>query len=170
MNIFKSLKFALNGILYVIKNERNMRFHMVISVYVFVFSLFFSMSTWKYVVLMLIISSVMILEMLNSSLENLVDLCSKEYNTSAKIAKDIAAGAVLVMCFVSVIIGLIFFTELEAYVRIWFFVCKYPVVIILFVIFSYVSCEYVFLGPTEIKNKLKKIVYKFKNRTSRKIK
>lgn len=170
MNIFKSLKFALNGILYVIKNERNMRFHMVISVYVFVFSLFFSMSTWKYVVLMLIISSVMILEMLNSSLENLVDLCSKEYNTGAKIAKDIAAGAVLVMCFVSVIIGLIFFTELEAYVRICFFVCKYPIVIILFMIFSYVSYEYVFLGPTEIKNKLKKIVYKFKNRTSRKIK
>ena len=170
MNIFKSLKFALNGILYVIKNERNMRFHMVVSVYVFEFSLFFSMNIWKYIILILVISSIIILEMLNSSLENLIDLCSKEYNTSAKIAKDIAAGAVLIMCFASVIIGLIFFTELEAYVKIWFFICKYPVIIIPFVLFSYACYEYIFLGPTEIKNKFKKIMYKFKNKTSENIK
>lgn len=162
MVFFKSLKFAISGILYVIKNERNMRFHTVAGLYVLIFSLFFSLSMIKYVVLLLIISLVLVTEILNTCIEYLIDLCSKEYNSVAKVVKDMAAGAVLIVCTVAVAVALLFFSEPDAYVRMWAFLCTYPVVIVPFLIFSFICYEYIFLGPIEVKNRLKKYFDKIK--------
>ncbi|MBQ3093059.1 MAG: diacylglycerol kinase family protein [Clostridia bacterium] len=162
MVFLKSLKFAISGILYVIKNERNMRFHTVAGLYVLIFSLFFSLSMIKYVVLLLMISLVLVTEILNTCIEYLIDLFSKEYNSVAKVVKDMAAGAVLIVCTVAVAVALLFFSEPDAYVRMWAFLCTYPVVIVPFLIFSFICYEYIFLGPIEVKNRLKKYFDKIK--------
>jgi len=162
MIFLKSLKFAVHGILHVIKNERNMRFHTVAGLYVLLFSLFFSLSVSKYIILLLIISLVLVLEIFNTCIEYLVDLCSKEYNSVAKIIKDMAAGAVLVVCSVAIVVAVVFFSELDAYVRMWAFLRACPIVVVPFLIFSFICYEYIFLGPTEIKNRLTKYLNKLK--------
>lgn len=164
MNILRSLKFAVKGIIYAIKNERNMRIHTVAMVYVVIFSLFFSMNLTKYLILTLIIGLVMMAEMFNSSIENLIDLCSKDYNSTAKAAKDIAAGGVLIVCISAFISGIFLFSEISAYVRMWVFFSSYPIFILLLIFFSFLSYLYIFLGPVEIKNRLKTIINKIKKR------
>ncbi len=162
MNILRSLKFAVKGIVYAIKNERNMRIHTVATIYVLLFSMFFSMSLTKYVILILIIGLVMMAEMFNSSIENLIDLCSKDYNSTAKAAKDIAAGGVLIMCVGAFISGIFLFSEVNAYIRMWVFFSSYPIYLILLVFFSFLSYLYIFLGPVELKNRIKTIIGKVK--------
>lgn len=60
-------------------------------------------------ILLLLIGLVLISEMLNTALENLVDLCTVEYHPLAKVVKDVAAGAVLLLCIVAVLVGLVLF-------------------------------------------------------------
>jgi len=110
VKILKSFKCAAKGTLYTIKNERNMRIHTVISFYVLLFSLFFHLSFVKYAVLFLTIGSVLTLEMINTSIEAIIDICSAEYNSVARIAKDIAAGAVMVSSVVAAFIGIMIFS------------------------------------------------------------
>lgn len=167
MNILRSLKFAVKGILYAIKNERNMRIHTIAAIYVIVFSMFFSMSLTDYAILILIIGLVMMAEMFNSSIENLIDLCSKDYNSTAKAAKDIAAGGVLIVCIGAFISGIFLFSDLNAYIRIWKFFSSYPLCLLLLVIFSYLSYLYVFIGPVEIKNRIKTLIDRLKKRKLR---
>ena len=158
--IIKSFKCAIKGILYSIKNERNMRVHTVIAVYIVAFSFFFNLSFVKYSVLALVISSVFITEMLNSAIEGLLDIISKEYNSAAKIIKDIAAGAVLVASGFAVIVALLLFSNWHIYSHIWMFFHQRPVAIILFLTSVLLSYFYVFLGPVEIKNKIKNLISK----------
>jgi len=162
MNVLRTLKFAVKGIIYTIKNERNMRFHTVAATYVLIFSAFFNMSYFKYVILILIIGLVFMAEMFNSSIEGLIDLCSKEYNATAKAAKDIAAGGVLIICISAVVSGAMMFNEIEAYKRMWRFFYSYPFYLLILIAFSFFSYFYVFLGPVEIKNKFKSIWRKIK--------
>ena len=96
MRILKSFKYAIRGIIYTIRNERNMRVHSVVSLCVIFLSFFFNLSAEKYCILGLVISFVIVSEVINSSLESLIDLCAKDYNSIAKAAKDMAAGAVLI--------------------------------------------------------------------------
>ncbi len=155
MKIIKSFKYALKGIVYAVRNERNMRVHSVVSLCVFVFSLFFNLNKEKYMIIFLTIGFVMAMEVINSSLESVVDFCARDYNSSAKISKDMAAGAVLISAIIAVIEGIYIFGDINGYIRMWKFFISYPWVIfpvLLFVILGYL---YVVLGPTELKNKLK---------------
>lgn len=121
MKVLRSLKYALKGIIYAIKNERNMRIHTTVAGYVLAFSAICGMNASEYAILILTISLVIMGEMFNSAVENLIDLCAKEYNATAKAAKDIAAGAVLILAFASVAVGLILFTKEQAYTKLWAF-------------------------------------------------
>lgn len=164
MNILRSLKFAVKGIVYAIKNERNMRIHTIATIYVIVFSMFFNMSLTEYVILTLIIGLIMMAEMFNSSIENLIDLCSKDYNSTAKAAKDIAAGGVLIVCIGAFISGIFLFSDGNAYIRMWKFFSSYPLCLLLLMLFSYLSYLYVFVGPVEIKNRIKTLIDRVKKR------
>ncbi len=153
MKILKSFKCAAKGALYTIKNERNMRIHTVISFYVLLFSLFFHLSFVKYAVLFLTIGSVLTLEMINTSIEAIIDICSAEYNSVARIAKDISAGAVMVSSIVAAFIGVMIFSDFSAYIDMWAFFRYRKILFMLFVLSIFPSLVYIKSGPAEIKRK-----------------
>lgn len=152
--------------LYTLKNERNMRAHTVAAFYVLIASLFFEFNVEKYAILLLTIGSVMALEMVNTSLEGIIDICAKEYNATAKMAKDVAAGAVMIASIVAVVIGLFLFCNASFCVKMWLFFCCHKVSLLLFMISIFISGVYIHFGPVEMKNQIKygiKFIKKLKN-------
>lgn len=101
------LKHAINGLVELIKNERNARFHLVsTAVVIYVgWKVGFEASEWLWI--SLAVAGVWVAELLNTSLERITDLVSPEQNELAKKAKDYAAGAVLVMAIWAIIVFLL---------------------------------------------------------------
>ena len=118
-NIIKAFNAAIEGVIYTFKHERNMKIHYVIAVVVLLISLFLDLSRVEKMILLLSISLVIVSEMFNTAVEKTVDLVTSEYHELAKIAKDVAAGAVLVVSLNAVAVGYIIFydklTELSGY-------------------------------------------------------
>lgn len=113
-----SVLYALNGIRIAICHERNMRIHFVATIAVIVAAAIFRISKMEWLVLLLTIGAVMSLEIVNSAIERTVDLVTDEYRPLAKEAKDLAAGAVLMFAFISVIIGIsIFFPYMYVFFK-----------------------------------------------------
>jgi undecaprenol kinase len=109
-NIFSSLEFAWTGIVTAIKEERNMRKHLVLGAIVVICGLLFRVSTIEWLFLFLAIFLVVMAEMINSAIENVVDLATDyHFHLLAKKAKDMAAGAVLWISGYAAITGLIIF-------------------------------------------------------------
>lgn len=109
IRFFRSFSYAFAGIKHVVLTERNMRIHLAVALLVIICGFVFSIATYEWLVILLLIGGVFVLEMINSALERVVDLVTKEYHPLAKHAKDIAAGAVLIYAILSVIIGVIIF-------------------------------------------------------------
>lgn len=106
---YKSVKYALEGIVDCIRKERNIKIHLFIMVCVIICGLFFSLSQLEWLICILLFGLVISLEIVNTAIEAVVDLCSPDNHPLAKVAKDAAAGAVLVSAIVAAIIGLIIF-------------------------------------------------------------
>jgi diacylglycerol kinase len=107
--LIKSFGYAWKGIAVAIREQRNLRIHLSITLLVIVAGFYFHITTVEWCILLLCIGLVTGLEMINSSIENLVDLVTREHKPLAGKVKDIAAGAVLMVSVISVIIGLIIF-------------------------------------------------------------
>ena len=107
--LLKSFKYAFEGIFIGIKEEQNMKIHITIMILVIIFGIVLKISKIEWITCILLFGLVISMELINTAIENTVDLITKEKNEQAKIAKDVAAGAVLVSAIVSVIIGLIIF-------------------------------------------------------------
>ncbi|MBF1044023.1 MAG: diacylglycerol kinase [Peptostreptococcus sp.] len=105
----KSVNAAIDGILYTFRSERNMKLHYLACFLVLIASLFFDFSKMEFIVLLGAITLVVITEMINTAVEKTVDMVTQEYNPLAKIAKDVAAGAVLVSAIYSVGVAYILF-------------------------------------------------------------
>ncbi len=105
----ESIGHALDGIEYTINHERNFKIELFFAIAVTIMSFILKVSIIEWGILVLVISMVLALEMINTAIERCVDLVTKEYKELAKNAKDIAAGAVLVMSMFSVVIGIIIF-------------------------------------------------------------
>jgi diacylglycerol kinase (ATP) len=95
-NLLQSFNWAFDGIVHALRGERNMWIHFGAAVAVLIAALFFNLSRLEVIALFVAISFVLITEMLNTSIEQIVDLVTDELDPRAKIAKDVAAGAVLV--------------------------------------------------------------------------
>ncbi len=111
MNVTKfirSFKYALEGILSAMK-EQNFKFHLLAVVIVIIASVWTGISMVEWLVVISIMTLVLSLEMMNSAIERVVDLVTTEIHPLAKLAKDLAAGAVLIAAIASVIIGCIIF-------------------------------------------------------------
>ena len=114
-DLLSSLDFALTGIFTVFQEERNMRKHAVTSLLVVLAGFVFQVSKIEWLFLLLSIFLVIAFEILNSAIENVVDLASHyHFDMLAKKAKDMAAGAVLVVSLFAAVTGLIIFIP-----RIW---------------------------------------------------
>ena len=107
-NFLTSLKHAIHGILTVIQEERNMKAHLCIAALAILISFFSKLSAIEWCFILLCIFIVFLMEILNTVVENLVDLLvKKEYHIEAKKAKDIAAGGVLLSAGFTVVIAII---------------------------------------------------------------
>ncbi|GGE27576.1 diacylglycerol kinase [Streptococcus himalayensis] len=105
-----SLEFALTGIMTAIKEERNMHKHAVTALLVVIAGLIFGVSATEWLFLFLSIFLVIAFEIMNSAIENVVDLASDyHFSMLAKNAKDMAAGAVLVISVFALLVGMIIF-------------------------------------------------------------
>jgi diacylglycerol kinase len=99
--------FAWQGITYVVRTQRNMRIHLGVASTVLVLAGILRVSRVEMASLLLCIMAVTVLEMMNTVVEAVVDLVTEEYHPLAKIAKDVAAGAVLVSSIGAILVGLL---------------------------------------------------------------
>ena len=113
-SIIDSFNHAVTGIIMAMKTEKNLRFQYIAAIIVIIFSLFLDFTRLEFLILLFAISLVVVAEMVNTAIEKTIDLITKEYHPFAKIAKDIAAGAVLIAALNSLVVGyLLFFDRLN---------------------------------------------------------
>lgn len=116
--LLKSFVYAGNGILWCLKNERNMRAHFSLCIYMYAYLIvydFFVLSKTEWAIILLCNALVFSLEIVNTAVEKAVDLVTEKQNPLAKISKDAAAGAVLVSAIFSVIVGLVILLQPDAF-------------------------------------------------------
>lgn len=105
----RSFGYAFEGIYYTLRTQRNMRVHLGIAAVAVALGIGLGISAVEWAVLLVMMALVFCLEMLNTVVESLVDLVTDRYHSLAKIAKDVAAGAVLVAAILAVGVGLFLF-------------------------------------------------------------
>lgn len=105
--VLRSFAHAYEGIIYAVRTQRNLRFHLFAAAGVLALSLLVGVSSLELALLVLVILVVVVTEMLNTALEFAVDLVTREFHPLAKLAKDISAGAVLVASVGAVAVGLL---------------------------------------------------------------
>ena len=128
--LLKSFGYAFAGIFRTLRTERNMRIHLVVSAYMYGYLLiydFFEVSRTGFAVLFLANALVMMGEMINTALENVVDLVEQKQNELCKVAKDAAAGAVLIGAIFSVLVGLALLLQPQAFRALFAYYRENPV-------------------------------------------
>ncbi|MDR3552227.1 MAG: diacylglycerol kinase family protein [Clostridia bacterium] len=110
-SLTRSFKYAFHGVAYCVSNERNMRIHLVVTAYLLIFSLFYGLTATQYAVVALAIGMVLAAEAINTAVEVIVNMHTQHYDSLARIAKDIAAGAVLICTIFAVVIGCMIFLK-----------------------------------------------------------
>lgn len=110
-NFWDAFKKALGGIWYGIKTERNIKIQIVVAILVIVAGIFLKLSITEFIFVSLAIMIVVITELINTAIETAVNLCTDKYHNLAKIAKDVAAGAVLLAALNAIIIAILIFTS-----------------------------------------------------------
>jgi diacylglycerol kinase (ATP) len=110
-SVLQSFNFAFEGIIHVLRTQRNMRIHFAIAVVVLVAALAVGVGRFELVALLIAISFVLIAEMLNTALEAGIDVATTSFDPLAKLAKDIAAGAVLIATVNAVAVGYLVFID-----------------------------------------------------------
>lgn len=98
--------YAFSGLWYALRTQRNARVHVIIAILAILMGMVLRISAVEFAMIFVAIICVFTAEMFNTVIEICVDLASPEYNALAKIAKDVAAGAVLLSAMLAVVIGL----------------------------------------------------------------
>jgi diacylglycerol kinase (ATP) len=105
-NLFVSFRYAWAGLSYAFQTQRNFRIHLVVGILAIALSVFLELSRVEIAIIGLTIGAVLTMELLNTAIESVVDLTVRQtYHDLAKIAKDCAAGAVLISALASVIVA-----------------------------------------------------------------
>ena len=107
--LWKSFYHAFCGIKDNVVRERNLKIHIMIMVIVILLGLLLKINTMEWMICLILFGLVISLELVNTAIEVTIDIYIQEFDEKAKLAKDTAAGAVLVTAFVSIVIGLIIF-------------------------------------------------------------
>lgn len=110
MKLYQSFKYALSGIVFAVEHNQNIRIHTYVAVLVIAASIFFDVTPFEMGILGIMILLVISTEMINTSLEEMTNLITREHHREAKIAKDVGAGMVLVTSVGSLIVGTLIFT------------------------------------------------------------
>lgn len=108
-SVLESFNYAIEGVIHVLRTQRNMRIHFAVAVAVIVISVAVGVSKIELIVLLLSIAFVLIAEMINTAIEGAIDAATTSFDPMAKLAKDIAAGAVLIASVNAVAVGYLVF-------------------------------------------------------------
>ncbi len=109
--LVESFNAAIEGIIYVIKNERNMRFHFLAAFILLILGVYLNFDSTEFLMLTLTITLVLTTEIINTALEHLVDVVKSEFHPVARVIKDAGAGAVLLASINAVIVGYMLFAR-----------------------------------------------------------
>ncbi|SFL81430.1 diacylglycerol kinase (ATP) [Gracilibacillus orientalis] len=103
------LRYALKGLKVAILTERNINIHIIAAMIVFVAGLLYSISMIEWAILSLTVGAVISMEMMNTALERALDHLEPEHRPAIGVAKDMAAGAVLVTAIVAILVAILIF-------------------------------------------------------------
>lgn len=105
-HFIRSIEFALTGIKTVYREERNMRTHSIVGILAIIAGLVFRLNRWEWLWLLLSIFLVIVMEIINTAFENVVDMVTDfHFHSIGKNIKDMAAGAVLITAFFALLVG-----------------------------------------------------------------
>ena len=108
-SLLDSFNYAFEGIIHVLRTQRNLRIHFVAAVLVFAAAIAVGVTRLQLIALVLAIAFVLVAEMLNTAIEGVIDVSTTSFDPNAKLAKDIAAGAVLISSITAVAVGYLVF-------------------------------------------------------------
>lgn len=109
--LLESFNYAIAGILYSVTTQRNMKIHVTVAIVALLLGLWVDLNRTELLLLLIAVFLVLIAEMLNTAIEAAVDIASPGFHPLAKIAKNVAAGAVLLAALNSVIVGFLLFFD-----------------------------------------------------------
>jgi diacylglycerol kinase len=109
MSFLRKFKVAFEGLFFLLKKDRNFQIHLLLFVLLLAASFFIGLSKFEWITILICSALVFTTEAVNSSIEKLADLITKEIRPEIKILKDIAAGAVLISSIFSISVALIIF-------------------------------------------------------------
>ena len=110
MKIIKSFSFAIEGLKTAFKQEVNFKVHTFVTLAVIIAALFLQFNTTEWIILLLTIAFVVVLELINTSIEAVVNLVEPEIKEQAKIAKDVSAASVMISAITAIVVGVLLFT------------------------------------------------------------
>jgi diacylglycerol kinase (ATP) len=113
-SILETFNYAFQGVIHVLRTHRNMRIHFAAAAAVLIAAIALGVSRLELIVLLISITFVLIAEMINSAIEGAVDIATTAFDPMAKLAKDIAAGAVLIAAVNAIAVGYIVFSSAVA--------------------------------------------------------
>ena len=105
----RSLRHAFRGLAYALKNEKNFQNELVVAMLVIVAMVYFNVTRGEAVILFVVIMAVLIMELLNTAMERVIDILKPKIHPYAKLIKDLMAASVLMMSLLTIILGLIIF-------------------------------------------------------------
>lgn len=108
--LLKSFTYSFEGVFHAIAHNQNMRIHIAVGILVMIASLILKVTPFEMGILGIMILLVIMAEMINTAIEEMVDLIVTEHKRQAKIAKDVASGMVLVAVIGAVVVGVFIFT------------------------------------------------------------
>ena len=109
--IVDSFNAAIEGIIYTIKTQRNMRLHFLCAILTILISIFLQLEKIELLVVCTAVTLVLICEMFNTAIEKIIDLITPDFHPLARIIKDVAAGCVLISAIFAVIVGYLVFSK-----------------------------------------------------------
>ena len=110
-SLIDSFNYAFEGIIHVLRTQRNLRIHFLAAVLVFAAAIAVGVTRIQLIALVLAIAFVLVAEMLNTAIEGVIDVSTTSFDPNAKLAKDIAAGAVLIASITAVAVGFLVFSS-----------------------------------------------------------
>ena len=110
-SFLKSLNAAVEGFIHVVRHERNMRVHFLFAFLVLILAIFLGVSRLEWIILCVTVTFVLITEMLNTAIEDTLDLVKDSFHPAVRVIKDVSAGIVLVSAMNALIVGFFIFSR-----------------------------------------------------------
>lgn len=151
-SLLQSFHFAFQGLFFALRNERNMRIHLVCMLYMLYFLFrfdFFVLTRTEYAILFLANATVLGAELVNTAIECAIDLIEKKYHRLAKHTKDAAAAAVLLYALSSVAVGLVLLWQPAAFSALYIHYRSQPLLLLALLLSLTLAALFIFQKPKQ---------------------